>query len=61
MEEAGGGRVVHGGGLGRGDQGDGGGVVLAVAVGRVEAGLVLIGGFQELVLKAREVAVVRRG
>ena len=61
MEEAGGGRVVHGGGLGRGDQGDGGGVVLAVAVGRVEARLVLVGGLQELVLEAREVPIVRRG
>jgi hypothetical protein len=61
VEEDCGGRVVHGGGLGRGDQGDGGGVVLAVAVGRVEAGLILVGGLQELVLKAREVPIVRRG
>jgi hypothetical protein len=36
-------------------------VVLAVAVGRVEASLILIGGLQELVLKAREVPIVRRG
>jgi len=59
--EAARGRVLHGGGLGCSDQGDGGGVVLAVAVGRVEAGLILVGGLEELVLKAREVAVVRRG
>lgn len=61
MEEASGGRVVHGGGLGRVDQGDSGGVVLAVAVGRVETGLIIVGGFQELFLEARDVPIVRRG
>ena len=59
--EAARGRVLHCGSLSCSDQGYGGGVVLAVAVGRVEAGLILVGGLEELVLKAREVAVVRRG